>query len=129
MLVNEIRFGNYIQYKSEPIKVVLIGEYGVQGVYKDRVINTKFRTPDLSGIPITRESLLKIGFYESKRHGFFINESIICIQIDYVDKEIILHIQSVDKDDWLVFDVELKYIHQVQNLCFDLTGKELEINL
>lgn len=75
----------------------------------------------VKSIPLTEEWLLKFGFK-------LVNE------VDYITVDFAIY----EKDDiqweesysiginyeW--FDVEVKYVHQLQNLYFALTGKELK---
>lgn len=80
---------------------------------------------DISPIPLTEELLLKFGFDKSDEHqlGYIINE--IGFHYDYHFKRFYLEIG----DDCDLIKLEnIQYIHQLQNLCHNLTGQELTIN-
>ena len=75
-------------------------------------------------IQLTEEWLLKFGF--KKEDDFFDGEYIfskttneICLQISF-NREKFFFVDSLWK-------IELKHVHSFQNLCFELTGKELDI--
>ncbi len=84
-------------------------------------------------IPLTEEWLLKFGF-ERKENNFtdFVyikqldKEAFICLEDDFsfcfFDTVV-----SYDKGEYPAFDFIPKYVHQLQNLYFALTGEELEI--
>lgn len=141
MKANELRIGNLINYKSEPCKVVLIGEYGIQKVDEDRIINAKFRTPDLTGIPITKEIMLGCGFIINenwkKDGGYIYFEMVGKIGLFYI-------ISTKTATDGIKYSLGIplmgngkhigtytpnlrgfKYVHQLQNFWFDLTDEEL----
>ena len=96
-------------------------------------------------IPLTEEILLKCGFVKVKnkdkeglreyightaqkaRYAIFGTD----IFITKVDKRGLLW-RSIECDFMVLFyhkSIPIKYLHQLQNLYFTLTGQELEINL
>src|SRR5690606_2449636 len=98
-----------------------------------QISNTLVRTtPDdihliseLKPIPLTEDILLKCGFETSQWdcHSTFRKNicSDGCIVISLEHK----HVEIGD----LTLDIEIKYLHQLQNMFYCLCGKELEINL
>lgn len=79
---------------------------------------------DIKPIPLTEEILLKCGFAKSSDgEHFFIGHYGFCLVHDgqdYCMKPVII--------DPMVI-AYCRYLHQLQNLYFALTGKELEVNL
>lgn len=72
-------------------------------------------------IPLTEEILLKCGFRKSKSGMYLFDK----FSFDLSDFEF-----GVESDYYyLTISENLKYLHQLQNLYFALTGQELEINL
>lgn len=61
----ELRIGNLIHYLGEEIVVTMVGEFGIQSKTMDRELNAKFRTPDLTAIPLTEQWLLDFGFTQT----------------------------------------------------------------
>lgn len=117
MKAQELRIGNLINYKGEPIIVTMIGKYGIQSDDEDRTVNAKFSTPDLTPIPLTPELLERCGFLKSS-----FSYSLLGIYF----------IEPVE--DYYVFGeryqgayAKFHYLHQLQNLYFALTGSEIEI--
>lgn len=71
------------------------------------------------GIPITAEIMVKAGFVESKEDsGFWIKQPLV----------ILVHDSGIYVTYCQVC-IPCKYLHQLQNLYFALTGEELNVNL
>lgn len=122
---SELRIGNHImsdrEYFDEPVFGVVyqISEAGICFNYNEKGEPRGISNPlkNIIPVPLTEEWLLKFGFeesqvyeefYEYRKGGHRIQtEGINFIWMGYGD------------------GVELKYIHQLQNLFFSLTGKEL----
>jgi hypothetical protein len=122
MQVNELRIGNLIKYRDyicaiESIShnfITITFDYVEFGEAVEKTISTGIK--HIYPIALTEEWLLKFGFK---------NKSID------IDNYKAFHIEFDDKLEsvWLE-DYELtkcKYVHQLQNLYFALTGTELEI--
>ena len=117
MKAQELRIGNWIE--------TLSGMEQCVDVLCDSV-NTKsiegINYGEINPIPLTEEWLVKFGF-EKRR---YIHEGIIFGKDEFWDLEYyiahdIYEISQLEIDN-------LKYVHQLQNLYFALTGNELEIN-
>jgi hypothetical protein len=76
------------------------------------------------GIPLTEEWLVKFGFEKRKAHNgcYFINEWFELTKNIHGGFSFEFENYEVE-----IPDVHLKYIHQLQNLYFALTGEELEL--
>lgn len=122
---NELKVGNYLNYDTSEGDTIptKIAWHDLKWLSED----SKGFNLVHSKIKITEEVLLKCGYKESKRPGFYINESIICVQVDKVCNEIIIHFQSVDEDEWFIVDIEIEYLHELQNLFSLFTRTELPI--
>lgn len=127
MTVEELRIGNWF-----------VG--GWKGNAYFQVIPTYFAAwggiygtfPEPNPIPLTPEILVNSGFIKiqegSMSHPEVYRKTYIkCIVTNVFD----IHMRGGDENYWVEGNatVELKYIHQLQNLFFSLSGKELEINL
>lgn len=105
MKANELRIGNWV-FNGQNIQVTPKQiEWFSEGVY------------DLLPIELTEEWLLKFGFSKWKNKNNFSKGSFIVYTLSkkgfhYGRKSL---------------RVELKYVHQLQNLYFALTGEELKI--
>jgi hypothetical protein len=113
MKAEELRLGNWV-HPVFPMKVV--------SIYKDEILCDfegnegdpwEFDPKDLDGIPLTEEWLMRFGFnYDDfSRSWSDKNEE---IRIDKTDAGFLVDWNSI-----------VKYVHQLQNLYFALTGKEL----
>lgn len=121
MNATELRLGNLVQYvdTKEPCTIYEI-EHRFKKIYR---INDLNDNKNIEPIPITEEWLLKIGFKRVEWSSFawyHENDIDAIFQIELNSKGP-LHIW-----DGAYTDASCQYIHQLQNLFFALTGKELE---
>ena len=138
--INELRIGNLVSTNGKPMNT------SDKGVYKVLAIDSRDSFEELKGcvtitcddpryrdigawcqylepIPLTPELLEKYGFIYDKEIGYFVNNSLrISIKVGFFGTSKIgiyyLHF-------FLIF---CKYLHQLQNMYYAITGKELEIN-
>lgn len=133
--VNELRIGNLVKIKTSndanfyPIhaidgmglKVILGGVRQCEGWKEEKL---------LKPIPLTEELLLKCGMNECDddavvryvyRHDKF-KMNIIIPSL----KEYIIRIYNLESGEQIC-GKDMHYLHQLQNIYFDLTGKELEL--
>ena len=114
MKANELRIGNYLQ------------DFG--GNIAQVIHLTKDKTILESPIPLTEELLIKCGFEKitnANRYGYYIeiaNNRFICWQ--WADE---VGIENFDGDEMYPCCITCKYVHQLQNLYYALTGNELEV--
>lgn len=120
---NELRIGNWLLYKGQYVKYD--GSYsGIMGVRNALLIingNTLIERElkECSTIELTPDILIKCGFVRSDRTGFTFYA--------------LLPLVYNTNHGWWLYNKKMgippKYLHQLQNLYFALTGEELEINL
>jgi hypothetical protein len=110
MKASELRVGNYVKFKGcddKPFKVFRI----------DTTESSTFTTAE--PIPLTEEWLLRFGFeqeYKSQMHSvYFLNG--LSYYFWYKTNKQYAQFYSAQ--------IEINYIHQLQNLYFALTGEEL----
>lgn len=129
--VNDLRIGNWLTFISVPVKMSAINweEWGELRPYFE-YNNNKYYTAtfdSLHPIPLDAELLEKCGFEMPAK---------IC----YLNKDWFLH-QNVDgfflqverqgESEYILERLKLdcQYLHQLQNLIYFISGKELEIKL
>ena len=122
MEANELRIGNLVgsYNKGEEDRVLTIN---AQNILVEAKANkqgyTRYRP-----IPLTEEWLLKFGFMKSKVSSQFDKEKLtiqIANELEYHKKG------RVYFNSWAILEESIKYVHQLQNLYFALTGEELTI--
>jgi hypothetical protein len=106
MYAKELRIGNLLENGK------VIGSNDHRSVF---VGNNWYLTQDLKPIELTYQWLDKLGFEfkDAGDFGHYYSLDNFDLNQDY---------QPIDFDC-----IEIKYVHQLQNLYFALTGKELEI--
>ena len=117
MTANELRIGNYLQLEgiSKPIRVSIIDTTQTS-------TKTKYKP-----IPLTEEWFLKFGF---RRHWEdFYNDVIYIKKVtdDYTEFEWGVYPNELGSGIQIKNSIKLKYVHQLQNLYFALTGEELTL--
>jgi len=121
MKANELRIGNYVRIKEDD------GSNVITRFYDDRKIwvnisedaSSTFRFSELEPIPLTEEWLVKFGFTLMKETEYTINTfELNGVRIWNKKGDFTQLIYDTDK-------IELKYVQELQNLYFALTGKEL----
>jgi hypothetical protein len=125
MKVNELRIGNLVysrgcnneQIESTIISLVKAGE--LIAMCENRFIADK-------PIPLTEEWLDKFGFEYDDIFEYVDFEATYSKEL--LDGEFLnIRIPSFTTLD--IYGIELKYVHQLQNLYFALTGEELKQNV
>ena len=130
MKANELRPGNYLLIDNVPQQVLAIipnensvefidGEY-FKILFKHHKYNTSFETysdDNVEPIPPTEVILLRLGF-----------EKTSCDEMTIVIKnEVFYYKLFKGYIEWNGNKILKKYIHEIQNLIYELTGEELTI--
>lgn len=117
--VKELRIGNYVQPKNNSGKEATIGTVFAIGSYLVSVNgnNNQYDYHQIEPVQITEDILSKCKFV--KREW---DDTVV-----YYNP--LMGLDAYFRLNRVGYDVEVKYLHQLQNLYFDLTGKELEVNL
>lgn len=129
----DLRIGNWIKYENRPFEVIEISPISLVVRKKiGDIFEMQHRALDVAQpIELTEEVLVKIGFEKDGN-----NYSLVCDDIEvgfYVDKfKQVLYIEvprekRFYKNELRSYDV--KYLHELQNTYYCLTGKELEVEL
>ena len=108
MKAQELRIGNLISKKGRIEKIHSVSRQDARDYSK------------IEPIHLTEELLLKFGFDEKQAH-----DGIFGFEKDnfwYINEH-----QIRFNHGWIILDIKLKYVHQLQNLYFALTGEELTI--
>ena len=149
---NELRIGNWYNdgYRHKKVTAAFIQK--LQSLHKIKSASLRFYTP----IPLTPEILEKAGFEFIEYEDITDSASIFSLCSTYKHKKSFYsydyYVNVIDgkgettegitertcfefclacpaTDGELIVAAQIKYLHQLQNLYFALTGEELEINL
>ncbi len=124
MKASELRIGNYLDFDGRICFIEAIDKQGVEVKFLDNGEEEWIDLFQFSPIQITEEWALKFGF-EKKNNEVFIFKNLIKLNI--WNKECELYLGDRTLVRWMVWDLDIIQIHQLQNLYFALTGEELEI--
>jgi hypothetical protein len=131
---NELRIGNLVKdVDAEIINIEEIDCKGITGCFNKIIVEIgptpspvltcrKFET--INGISLTSEILDRCGFQPFQKNNFF--KSYITIDDLGDGNWVVAEFDQVDGGIHL-FRNTIKYLHQLQNLYFALTGEELTI--
>jgi hypothetical protein len=142
---NELRVGNIVSIGGHQHEVEIVG-YGFIQLFGNLITSDP---DDIEPVALTPEILEKAGFKDPHSDGCFLDypvssaqNSFLSVSVEYEEGEDNssflrwLLTNSEKKSDGTVVgrnviwsDNKLKYVHQLQNLYFALTGEELIINL
>lgn len=124
MTANELRIGNYVFLKETQSfqKIVGITE---ENPFVDTITFDYLNWEDIEPIELTEEILLKCGFEIAYKSDF--TKTFNNAQDDRFSAKI--NISSGLSIWYLGIPIKVMYLHQLQNLYFSLTDKELKINL
>jgi hypothetical protein len=113
MKAEELRIGNLVSSIGIIYKVTSIDIHGnIKGVEGSTSFNLD---KTANSIPLTEEWILKFGFDDLGTYGYGRGNFHICLH----ENEFYFPINNRK--------VFIKYVHQLQNLYFALTGEDLEI--
>ena len=127
--IKELRIGNFVKSGKGIYEIALLSPDGIEGIkelHEDKYIMTD-DTLILSPIEITKDWLIKLGFVNEKDYWYNKNvpnsETIFSINIQSK------HILTGSNGIWFTLNNKpIKYIHNLQNLFYDLFNVELIIN-
>ncbi len=120
MKKEELMYGNKLLFLNEVVTFSNISQIREDGIFWIKTIEPKIDSKSFhfKPIPLTEEWLLKFGFVQSQDI-----DTIFGLKLN--DFWYINEFQIRNKFNSILLDVELKYVHQLQNLYFALTGTHL----
>lgn len=128
MNTGELRIGNWVHSDIHNSDIAFKSFYGLCNLEK----SIDYYKP----IPLTEEWLLRFGFKKEElvEDGVKWFEMHIINRLRFLTSDFPLKKQFNEEEElWLedvdcnIFVRDIKYVHQLQNLFFALTGKELEL--
>lgn len=127
MKANELRIGNYIDRNGLMVIVTINDRNQVKFFDTINMMRTKWFSVDRAckGISLTEEWLKRFGFVRENEWVGFIGNYRIGIRFNDGNSA---ECDIIQDGKFISFgNSHIKYVHQLQNLYFVLTGDELEI--
>ena len=123
---NELRIGNKLNFLGDVVTFKNITEIREDGIFWIKTFEPKIESKNFhfKPIEITEDWLLIFGFKKRKNRHLFNWENKIVIS-EYKDEFENFFYPKTGYD--IRFSNEIKYVHQLQNLYFALTGAELTV--
>lgn len=112
MKASELKIGNHLRYPKKNYFEITESDFKNDNFWYD--IHDEIIEP----IPITEDWLIRFGF-EPKVMHFQKTGSHFYVYKRHTDNQLVYRTNN--------FTIELKFIHQLQNLYFALTGEELKL--
>ena len=127
MEAEELRIGNLLMWEDPSLEIISVTEIlKRENYYSISFTGGCAQLDEFIPIPLTEEWLNKFGFKKTTS-GYWSNGK---LEIGYTttDEWFEYEYLSVSKDNIASTEMaELKYVHELQNLYFALTGKQLVI--
>ena len=133
MQVRELRIGNYIQDINHPERICRVFrltsgiDFTITYHYGRSCEESYAKASQdifIQPIPLTEEWLVKFGFEDGpSKGGFALTKNKLSIHLP----DISYPQGRTYFNSWCIIDHSVKYVHQLQNLYFSLTGEELTI--
>ena len=122
MKAQELRVGNLVKLNDQAETITdIVSDHGKYFVDTDKHISIFLDNQSLRPIPLTEEWLVKFGF-DKPAHSWIGS----VFHLSEWDEYPLNWCVAMNKNNAVVV-LKLRYVHQLQNLYFALTGKELEL--
>ena len=115
MKASELRLNNIVNNKYDELEYNIVTGVDSDNIYFNNITFDYVQHEDVEPIPLTEEWLVKFGFERNKLNN------------GWKGMKVYLSQYSNDKRIWYDNELDLKSVHQLQNLYFALTGEELTI--
>ncbi len=125
VLKNQVRIGNLVDFNGQVETVYAIRNSGIdfyRGKTKKSVIMQSYVWEAIKPIPLTEEWLQKLGF---ELKGFYRLKVTSFLELCWKPHDNTLNLQT--EKNGFTEDSNCKYVHQLQNLYFAFTQRELTV--
>jgi len=117
MKTTELRLGNYVKTKRTGFGICVVNSISYFSIGLSSFYGEPFKIEEIESIPINENILLSMGFENSTDEMFI-----------YTDRETFYWRKFEGHLEVMGEKYFIKNIHELQNLYFTITGKELTVN-
>ena len=115
----DLRIGNLV-YSKETNRFQKITGLTDENPFIDAVTFDYTNYDEIEAIPITEEMLFNFGY--GKKHDIYYKKNSL---LRFIGNEVFYCRGEIDDAEFQEYITSVKYVHQLQNLYFALTGREL----
>jgi len=116
MKIQELRIGNLVNWKENEIHI--------NAVDLHQMSDSKQYLEEFTPILLTPKWLIKFGFKEKKTK---LEEIYRLEMFEYATSCKTIDLEFENTENHITYTTDVKYVHELQNLFFALTGKELSV--
>lgn len=132
MKANDLRIGNWIRYEDKLVQVVQLSSLMILCQRDENQFLVNHEPEIFQPIELTEDILIKIGFKKNIIYGSTIeylpiNNDLVSVFCTKEKQNIKIQIVCENATETIV--KYIKYIHQLQNAYYCLTGQELKVEL
>ena len=117
----DLRIGNLV-YSKETNQIQKITGLTDENPFIDAITFDYSNYDEIEAIPITEEMLFNFGY--GKNHDIYYKNNSL---LRFIGNEVFYSRGEIDDAEFQEYITSVKYIHQLQNLHFALTGCELTV--
>lgn len=125
LTAQELRIGNWVNYKDNPYQIMYTVS-NVVGVDLDSETldthHSNVSVLDLQPIELTEQVLLKCGFEKDAFGRVYFYDDVLGLGFIHFSSEATCYLDF----EGTICGKKIRWLHELQNLIFALTGKELE---
>ena len=124
VLAKDLRLGNKLLFLGDVVTFKNITEIREDGIFWIKTFEPKIESKNFhfKPIPLTEDWLLKFGF---ELKGFYRLKVTSFLELCWKPHDNALNLQT--EKNGFTEDSKCKYVHELQNLYFALTGRELTV--
>jgi hypothetical protein len=111
----ELRINNHVLARGAEAQIKAIDETHAKYIKKNLVGEDRIPLKFIQGIPLKEDWLLNIDLEKSPFYVYIANNGCFYLSIQ----------NPITQDDFYNYEIEIKYIHELQNIAYELTKEEL----
>lgn len=121
---NELRTGNLVLFNGKVVKISEVGRLTIE-VEINELKYLYCKIEDLKPIPLTEEWLLKFGWGKGEYDTEYVDN--VSLKQECLSYNVGAKMFCIETNGDIMEIKHIRYVHQLQNIFYCLTGQELEL--